>query len=396
MSLFGLVLRNISGSGLRSWLVTVCVLLLVGFSLFTTTVIRGAEESLRLGIDRLGADIVVVPEGSEGRVETALLMGKPVTVRMPDSVLKKIAGLPGVQTVSPQLYLASLAGASCCSVSEMFVVALDPRTDFTIRPWLDREPGRTLKMGEVIGGSNVFAPDGEDGIKLYGSMLKLAGNLEPTGTGMDQTMFFNFETAQEVSRLSRSLAERPLEIAPNSISSVMVRVVPGADAPAVALWIMHEVPGVTAIESPNLFQAYRKQMTGLLRGVLAILVVTWALAVALIGLVFSITAHERRREIAVLRALGSSRSFVFRLLLAEAAGLAVVGGLLGLGTAVLAVFLFRDLVMVSLGIPFALPTLASLPLLGGGLLLALASVTLAALFPALRISGQDPALAMRE
>jgi len=77
--------------------------------------------------------------------------------------------------------------------------------------------------------------------------------------------------------------------------------------------------------------------------------------------------------------------------------LAVDGGAVGIALACLATFLFRDLLVRSLGIPFLLPSLPSLiTLIGGGLVLALSGVTLAALIPAFKISRQDPALAMRE
>jgi putative ABC transport system permease protein len=177
----------------------------------------------------------------------------------------------------------------------------------------------------------------------------------------------------------------------------MVRVTPGSDPQPVALDIMQKVPGVTPIESPNLFQAYRKQITGLLRAVLGILGITWGLSVVLIGLVFSMAVNERRREIGVLRALGATRVAVFQSLLTEAAILALGGGTVGIALAALAIYLFRNFLVASLGIPFLLPSIPSLLALdGGGLALALGSVTLAALFPAYRISRQDPAVAMRE
>ena len=67
MSLFQLALKNISGNAFRSGVVALCALLVAAFALFTTLLMRGAENSLRLAIDRLGADIVVVPEGSRGQ-----------------------------------------------------------------------------------------------------------------------------------------------------------------------------------------------------------------------------------------------------------------------------------------------------------------------------------------
>ena len=388
---------NIKGSAFRSWVVFLCAMVVAGFSLSTVLVIRGAEDSLRLALNRLGADIIVVPQGSETKVESALLMGKPVKVWMPQENLEKIARVPGVAVASPQLYLSSLSNASCCAVSDMFMVAFDPRTDFTVEPWLKQKLGHELRLGEAVGGSYVFTPEGEENIKLFGYFITLKGNLAPTGTGLDQTMFLTFETAQDVARISKTRAERPLEIPPGSISAALVKVQPGVDRDAVTVDIMRQVPGVTPIQSPNMFQSFRQQITGLLRGMLVILSITLLLSLVLIGLIFSMAANERRREIGVLRALGATRAFVLQSILAEAVILAVDGGAVGLALAGLATFLFRDLLVRSLGIPFLFPSLPSLAtLVGGGLVLALSGVTLAAFIPAYRVSRQDPALAMRE
>lgn len=397
MTLVRLTLRNLAGSAFRSWTVFLCALVVAGLTLSATLILRGAESSLRLALKRLGADIVVVPQGAETKVETALLMGTPATAWMPAENARKVAAAPGVAAASPQLYLASLSNASCCSASEMFVVALDPATDFTITPWLRQRLGGDLRLGEVVGGSLVFTPPGERYIKLYGYHLTLKENLEPTGTGLDQTMFLTFETAQAVATGSRTLAEKPLEIPPNSISAVLVNVRPEADPRLVARRIKQDLTSVSAIPGPDLFQTFRRQMTGVLRAVVALLAITWVLAAGLIALVFSMAANERRREIGVLRALGAPRAYVFRSLLAEAAILGLGGGAVGLGLAVLAIYLFRNLLVVSLGIPFLLPSVPSLLLvIGGGLAAALATVALAALVPVYRISHQEPALAMRE
>jgi putative ABC transport system permease protein len=177
----------------------------------------------------------------------------------------------------------------------------------------------------------------------------------------------------------------------------MIRLEPGADPTAVAVEIMQTVPGVTPIQSPELFQSFRRQMSGLLRGVTAIMSVTWALTVLLVGLVFSMAANERRREIGVLRALGASRRYVFQTLLAEAALLAAVGAGAGIALGGVATYLFHSLIVSTLEMPFLLPSAGELiTLVLGGLVIALASVALAALLPALRVSRQDAAVAMRE
>jgi putative ABC transport system permease protein len=108
-------------------------------------------------------------------------------------------------------------------------------------------------------------------------------------------------------------------------------------------------------------------------------------------------ANERRRELGVLRALGATRRFVAESLLAEAGLLALCGASVGVFLGALAMVLSRRLIMSSLGVPFLLPSPGSLALqIGIGLLLAMFSVVLAALLPAIKISRQEPAIAMRE
>ncbi len=77
--------------------------------------------------------------------------------------------------------------------------------------------------------------------------------------------------------------------------------------------------------------------------------------------------------------------------------LALAGAVPGLLLAAFCVYLFRSLIIRSIGVPFLYPSpLPLLALIAGGVVLALAGVTLAASLPAFRISRLDAAVAMRE
>jgi putative ABC transport system permease protein len=395
MTLVRLALRNLSASATRTSFTILSVTIMAGLLAAFALLSHGAQTSLARVGQRLGADVVVVPEGTATEVETALLMGKPVDVWMPAANTRRIAQVAGVAQASPQLYLASLANASCCTM-ELFLVAFDPASDFTITPWLAEQNGGRLNQEEVVGGSAVFVPYGESDIRLYGTHVDLVDNLEPTGTGLDQTIFLTFDTAHEIARQSWTRAERPLEIPPDSVSAVMVRIDPDLDPRIMAMKIMDQVPGVAALPSPELFHGFRAQIRGLLRTMGLLLSITGVLSLSLTGLIFSLAAHERRREIGVLRALGANQVTVVRLLLTEAALLALAGAGVGIAVSTVAMYLFRNLIITSSGLTFLFPPWPALLLLAvGGLALATLVVALAALLPILRAGRLDPAVAMR-
>jgi putative ABC transport system permease protein len=397
MNLLKVIIRNIEGNGFRSWVVFFCADLMAGFLIAITLVIGGAQESLHLAIQRLGADIIVVPQGSEAKMENAFLMGAPARMWMPEEIASTLQGIPGVEQVSPQLFLSTLRGATCCTVPDMFLVAYDPHTDFTLKPWLTEHLENGLHLGEAVGGYFVYLPADQEFIEVYGTDIDLVGNLASTGTGIDQSMFFTFDTALAIAESSASKAERPLEIPSGNISAAMVKIRQDSDPHQVAEAIRQTIPGVTPVESTNLFRSQQTYLVGLLRSVALITGILWVLSLVLIGLVFSMALNERQREIGVLRALGSTRLTILRSLLGEGLLVALPGAASGILLFTVAVYLFRHAIIQYLRTPFILPTpleLAGLAL--GGLLLVLASVGLAALVPALRISLMDPAVAMRE
>lgn len=249
----------------------------------------------------------------------------------------------------------------------------------------------------MIGSDYISATEGKDGIFVYGDLVRLKGNLAPTGTVLDQSLFFTMDTAHEIAQVSLIKAKQPLVIPPNQVSAILIKTVPGSNNEDIAVQIYRSVPGVYPIESAKLFQSSRTQLTSMLNMIAVLMALVWPLAIVLIGIVFLMSANERRRELGVLRALGATSMYIFKVLLAEASMLALCGASVGVFLAVLAIYLFRRLIMTSLGVPFLLPSTGSLTIqIGTGLLLAIFSVFLATLYPALKVSRQDPAVAMRE
>jgi putative ABC transport system permease protein len=348
----------------------------------TTLIAKSIGHSLQVGSERLGADIVVVPAGKEMETQQALLLGKPVSgAWMPADNLDRVAQVDGVATnVSPQLFLETLIGVACCSAWEMFMIGFDPQTDFTVTPWLREKLNQSLGPRDVIGGDWVFVPEETGKIIIYGVKVNLAAKLEPTGMGLDKTMFIPFNTAREIARQSATTA------------AIQVKVKQGFAIDDVARRIMSGVPGTYAFASLELSRAIHQQTKGLFLILFWGLAVVWVLAVVLSGLVFSLMVNERRREIGLLRAI-----FIFKLFLTESSVLGLGGGIIGVVFASVFVYLFRVYLMQSAEVPLLIPPLPSL--LGfmlACLVTALVLALPALLYPAVRASRIDPAAAMRE
>jgi len=372
-------------------------MILAAFLMSTTILAKSIGHSLRVGTKRLGADIVVVPAGKEIEAQMALLLGKPLSEAwMPAENLDRIAQVEGVAKVSPQLYLVTLTGAACCTAWDMFMIAFDQKTDFTVMPWLRKEVKEPGPL-DVIGGDWVIVPEETGEISIYGVKVNLAAKLEPTGMGLDQTMFLTFETAHEIARQSVTTAARPMNIPEGKISAVQVKAKENHGIDEVAKRIMEKVPGTYAFASLELTRAIQGQTEGLFRMLFLGLAVVWVLAVVLSGFVFSLMVNERRREIGLLRAIGANRKFIFKLFLTESSVLGLGGGLIGVAFAVLFVYLFKVYLMLSAEVPLLIPPLPSL--LGfmlACLVIALILAMPALLYPAIRASRIDPAVAMRE
>jgi putative ABC transport system permease protein len=264
MDVYRFALRNISGNSFRCIGVVFCASITSALLLASSLILLGAEESLRMASHRFGADIVAISESSASQVEAALLFGRATEAWIPAETIGRAASIPGVRTVSYQIHLATLKNASWCTVSNLFLMVFDPASDFVVAPWLAKKFESGLRHGEAVGGSDVFVPAGEKNIKVYGYPISLRASMEPTGTGLDNSLFLTLETAQTIARESVARAEAPLTLPEGKVTTVLIQVRPGFRAGSVAKRISAAFPGLKALPGPELFRVQRAGLNGLL------------------------------------------------------------------------------------------------------------------------------------
>jgi putative ABC transport system permease protein len=115
------------------------------------------------------------------------------------------------------------------------------------------------------------------------------------------------------------------------VSDLEITVAPGADPRSVQAAIRNAVSKDAFVYSGQ--DALVGVSSALDQVTSVITIIAWIVAVVSAVTLLNtlmLSVLDRRREIGVLRALGSTRSFALRAVVAEAAGIAVVGGLLAL------------------------------------------------------------------
>jgi putative ABC transport system permease protein len=383
---FRLIWRNLSNRPYRN-IATVFACAVIAATLFSSQyLMTGAQESLDTGMSRMGADILVVPEEYAAISQTIILTGQPSSFFFDATNLDKISRIPGVAKASPQIYIATLF-ASCCA-APVQMIAIDPENDFTVSAWLKENQGVKLGKDDIIIGSSVIQNIGNDLI-FYGHAFHVVGILKRTGMGVDNSVFTRFEDAYVMA--DELKAVKKLTIPPGKISAVLVKVDPGTSPATVAQEIQKTVPETKSITPNGLLNTVSSQLGGVRRLLTGTTLAITLVSVPLLGFISAMVAYERRKEVAILRALGATKSFVIQLMLAESFSLALAGGLIGIGTAAAILLLFQDFIAISLKIPLIIPSPLALLVNGSTVLLVCAGIGgISSLYPAILINRSDP------
>jgi putative ABC transport system permease protein len=325
-TLFSHAVRNLSRRPTRTAILVVAIGLLVSVFVFALSFVRRVDSSIRTASDRLGADLIVVPTGSRGAAEDVLLDNAVKTFYMDRSLVEKVRAVKGVARVTPQTYLATIAGG-CCDVPESIVVAFDQEGDFVVGPWLARKLGRRLQRGEAVVGSesafNINLGLTEVDRKLFGTIFRMVGVLEKTGTGLDTAIFVDERSVDEIFRNGNARAP------PGSVSVVFVKVDEGDDPGRVAGVIEDTLIEVDAVARRDVGQNLLRALGDVRRVFLVTLLLASVLAASLAWAVFSGVANERTREVGLMRAMGAKESHVVKLFLVEVLLVGALGSLVG-------------------------------------------------------------------
>ena len=397
--MFMLIWNNITRRRTQSLLTVTITMLTVLVFVMVLGVFLTVNRGLELSRERLGADAVLIPKYATADGGDLLFTAIPENIYMDAAVLEDAKQLDGVAAMTPQFYAQTLALSCCEPGEEARIIGYDSESDFILRPYLPEENRNGITAGEMIVG-HAFEDDDLVGYNylVLGQKFKVVAMLEPTGTGMDATLFADMDTVRQMCLDSEVLsADWQTKDPFQYISVIMIKLEAGVDPEAFARQVADSGIDAKCILTGNTIASLQSQLEVTMKVMFALWLASLLIAVlSLVGR-FNALAKERKKEIGLLRAIGLRKGQVFGLIIGETCAMAVMGGVLGS----VAALLCMDPVIEMLREAFKLsPSVwsAQLALLCGaaGIVLAAALGFAAAVAPAAKSASMDPQAAITQ
>ncbi|WP_313567983.1 ABC transporter permease [Acetoanaerobium noterae] len=305
--------------------VTICIFVII-FTLYFSS-----NKAVDIVSDRMGADIIILPNNADKDAKELMYSGSPVMGFMDKSVLDEIPK-ENISQYSAQFFLRTLTQYGCCTFPVSYrVLGIDYDSDFLVKPWLEKNHITSLGEKEVILGVNVM-PDEEGSIEIMDQVFELAGTLMPTETALDDTIIMNINDSIWLADVffdadagDYFLKQKPEEL----ISAVMIKVKDGADVEKVVMDIKKSKIDAQVISLGQ----QKMEVKETIKNVSEILMIfagsTFLITlIALFG-IFNVMASQREKEMGYLRAMGYKKSELTLMYTIEVLTIIVLGGVVG-------------------------------------------------------------------
>jgi len=403
-----LIRSETRGRFLRTFATGAAVALVVGALFATNLLTSGAAYSVDQIRDRLGADLVVLPQGSSLSPQPFYtLVYTPSSAHIDRSLASVVAAVAGVTEVSPQLYLTEFSPGGCGSLDKVYLIAADPQSNFVIKSLLPTNVSQPLTGTMAVVGYNVPTfPLLQDQGKFYGTQLQVQARLPSTGTFIDHVIFTSFNAANAMLAWQTANTQAAgksynywlpaLSFQPGQASAFFVKLQGGTKADTAARSVQSSISNVHAYTFDSVVKSASIRYSGLLSTFSITGNLVWLGALFLVSAVTFLGVNERKAEIGLMRAVGARRRFVGSLIIAQTVVLTTLSGLLGVIGASIAFSWFSTSIVMTVGLPFSVPPplqLAELLALSIGLSALMG--TIASLWPARVATGMEPYEAAR-
>jgi putative ABC transport system permease protein len=343
----------------------------------------GMRESFRELLVSRGFDIRLAPKGT-------LPFDTDATIPSVSAVTAVLRSNPDIREISPVLGASIHIQAGARDVSAT-ILGIDPAVQGDY---------------EFLSGRDVTTPDAmvaNDSLikRLHariGDTLSVAIGYDPqtrTYSGQRKLILtgrvrFIYGAAEQLSAAVRreTLEEMGGPASRDRASLFMVRVRKGADPDRVREWIETYIPTVSAISVATAIAQVDQRLSYFRQLAVILGSVSLLVGFLLVTTLVTVSVNERAGEIAVMRAIGVSRTHIVEQIVAEGVVISIVGALLGLGLGLVTARYLNGILSMFPGLPMAIDFFLFQPVAAWSALGLLAASGIAAgIYPAWRAAS---------
>jgi putative ABC transport system permease protein len=269
-------------------------------------------------------------KGCPYEAATMMLKGGTGLKYMKESIVDDVAKEPEVEKTTPILMAAVFDPNKGESGGVAGYFGIEPKSFSEMKPflkfrqggWFTEENGYEAVMGYEAAeleqrevGDMILIPE-------KNVQFKVVGILARTGTQDDGTIFVPLKTAQKVFGK------------PDEITTLGIKVKKGVDSTRFEDK-MYQLPDVQVVSLAQVKQTIMQLISTAKVMVLSIALI--AILIAMVGVINTIlmSVHERFQEIGILKTIGAMPGDIFKLIWIETLILCAIGGVLGIGLALI-------------------------------------------------------------
>lgn len=380
MNLYKLVFRNLLGrknrfiftlSGITLGIIALVVLISLG---------AGLQTQIHKQANDLGANLIVTAKGWCAYEQVKVLSGKQLPDAIPPEELSKIEKIQGVKSY-PYLTVGSAINNEPVSVTGARITEIKE-----LKKWKTAQgdfPKASDKYGIVAGSAIAenFKLNIGKAITLRGKEFKVTGILEATGTGDDGVLFIDLDTAREAYETKGRISFIGIKVDDiNKIDYYSNLITDSANVAVLSdRQLLSSVLSVVSSVSTTLN----------IIAVIAVLAASFGIINTMLTAIY-----ERKKEIGILKSMGSSNIQIFNIFVVESGLYGLIGGVLGLLIGTLTSFFITPLIAQNEFTAFIRSTEVSGIIAASDMMLILVGsiivAILSGIYPALRAAKLTP------
>ncbi|MFH0992580.1 MAG: ABC transporter permease [bacterium] len=297
--MFSFAYRILRSQPLRMGLTVGGMALCIILMLFLMSIYHGVADGSVEYVRQTKADLWVLQEGT-----TNILRGFSILSTGHGNILRTISG---IESVSPLLFLLTTITKGTQS-STVYVAGYDLATGIGAPPQL--KEGRSLREDDEIILDRAFALKNSfvlgNTLVIRNDTLKIVGISEQTNMFVLQYAFVSIAKARALAGFS------------GLTSCFLVTVKNDADLIATRERIKNELPGTEVFCQREFVENnIREMQSGFLPLLYTLALIGAVVLTTILSLILTITILEKRKDFAVMKILGSPRSFLSRLILTQ-------------------------------------------------------------------------------